>query len=584
MLYGYPKEGQTLDEVKDLLLQQIELLKKGEFDDNLLQGIINNAKLYQYYQEQSIDYIASTLLDSYINNTPWKDEVDKINYQASLTKKDIMDFCNKYFKDNYVAVYKKQGTPNNPKIDKPQITPIQPNRDKESDYLKQIKENKVQPIEPVFVDYNKDMSKLKTNKNIEVLYKQNTLNPTFSMNYVYEMGDDNDKLLGTAFSYLEYLGTSKQTAAEIQTELYQLACSFSVNSTSERVYVSISGLNDNFEKAMALLESKLADAVIDVDAYNNVALDIIKSRQMNKANQNANFQMLGSYAKWGANSSATNIVSANELQALNPQVLVDKIKDLKNYEHKILYYGPKSADEIVKIIETNHLVAETLKPVPASIQFVEQPTDKPTVYLANYDANQIYMGLLHKGTPYKQEIVPVVSLYNNYFGGGMSSIVFQEMREARALAYSAWVGYSQPNKPTGHYYLGGYIASQNDKLKDAIVAFDEIINNMPLSQQAFDRSKEEMITGIRTRRVLRDAVLWNYLASQKFGYTEDPSKIMFEKLPTLTLDSVSNFQKEYIKDKSLVYYILGDVKNLDQNYLKTLGDVKVLKQEDIFGY
>ena len=584
MLYGFPKTGQTLDEVKDLLLQQIELLKKGEFDDNLLQAIINNAKLDQYYKEQSIDYIASTLLFSFINNTPWKDEVDMINYQSSLTKKDIMDFCNKYFKDNYVAVYKKQGTPDNPKIDKPQITPIKPNRDMESDYLKQIKESKVQPIEPMFVDYDKDMSKLKTNKNIEVLYKQNTLNPTFSMNYVYEMGDDNDKLLGTAFSYLEYLGTSKQTAADIQKELYQLACSFSVNSTPERVYVSISGLNDNFEKAMTLLESKLTDAVVDIEAYKNVALDIIKAREMSKANQQANFQMLGSYAKWGAKSSATNISTAEELQALNPQVLVDKIKDLKNYEHKILYFGPKSSDEIVKIIETNHLVAESLKPVPEAVKFQEQSTDKPTVYLANYDATQIYMGLLHKGIPYQQEIIPVVSLYNNYFGGGMSSIVFQEMREARALAYSAWVGYSQPNKPTGHFYLGGYIASQNDKLKDAIVAFDEIINDMPLSQQAFDRSKEEMITNLRTRRVLRESVLWNYLSSQKFGYKEDPSKIMYNALPSLTLDSVSNFQKEYVKDKSLVYYILGDVKNLDQNYLKTLGDVKILKQEEIFGY
>lgn len=583
-LYGSPKTGQTLDEVKDLLLQQLDILKKGDFDEELLKAVINNFKLTQYYKEESIQYTASVLLNAYINDVPWKSEVDKIAFQSSLTKKDIVDFCNKYFKENYVVIYKKQGEPNNPKIDKPQITPIKPNRDQESEFLKEIKLSKVTPIEPVFVDYDKDMSKLKSDKGIEILYKNNSVNPIFSMNYVYEMGNDNDKLLGTAFSYLKYLGTNKQSAAEIDKELYQLACSFSVNSTNERVYVSIAGLSDNFDKAMALLEQKLADAVVNQEAYDNMVSDILKSRQDAKANQSVNFSRLSNYAKWGSKSSITNIVSEQELKTLNPQVLVDKIKELKNFDHKILYYGPKNKEAILKDINTNHLVADELKPVPAATEFVEQPTDKPMVYLANYQANQIYMGLMHKGIPYQEEIKPVVALYNNYFGGGMSSIVFQEMREARALAYSAWVGYGQPNTPKGHFYLSGYIATQNDKMKDAIVAFNEIINDMPISEVSLNRTKEEMLTNIRTQRVLRDGVLWSYLQKEKFGYKEDPSKVNFEKIPTLTMDSVINFQKEYVKNKPLVYYILGDVKSLDQQYLKTLGTVKVLNQQEIFGY
>lgn len=583
-LYGMPKENQTLDEVKELLLAQIDMLKKGEFEDWLLKAVVNNFKLDQYYQIQESGYAASLLLNSYINDVPWKDQVDKLAFQSTLTKQDIMDFCNKHLKDNYVLVYKKQGEPNNPKIDKPQITPINANRDNESEFLAKIRLNKVKPIEPVFVNFKTDMNILKTDNKLEILYKQNTSNPLFQMDYVFDMGNDNDKALGTAFSYLNYLGTSKQTAEEIKSELYKIACSFSVQSTNERVYVSINGLNDNFDKAMQILEEKISDAVVDIPSYQNLAKDILKSRQDAKANQGQNFQKLTNYAKWGANSAATNILSQKELEGMNPQELVDRIKDLKNYKHRILYYGPLSENDIVKAIDTKHNVASEFKAMPKAAEYKEQPTDKPTVYLANYEANQIYMGLIHKGVDFDKTLDPIVALYNAYFGGGMNSIVFQEMREARALAYSAWAGYSKPRNPNEHYYLSGFIATQNDKMKDAITAFDEIINNMPVSEKAFATAKDQIITNIRTERVLRSSVLWKYLDMEKFGYTVDPSKTLYDNIPPMTLDNVVEFQNQYIKDKSLVYYILGDVKNLDKNYLKTLGEVKVLDQKEIFAY
>lgn len=586
-LYGVPKGGQTLEEVKDLLLEQLNMLKKGDFEDWLLKAVVNNFKLEQYYQVQEPGYAASLLLNSFINNQTWKDKVGELEFQSTLTKQDIMDFCNKNLADNYVVIYKKQGQPNNPKIDKPQITPIKANRDNESEFLAQIKLNKVKPIQPVFVDFQKDMSVLNTNTNLEVLYKQNTSNPLFEMNYVFEMGNDNDKALGTAFSYLQYLGTSTKTLEDINGELYKIACSFSVQSTNERVYVTISGLNENFGQAMQILEEKINDAVVNQEAYQNLVKDILKSRQDAKANQNQNFQKLANYAKWGAKSTATNILSQQELENMNPQELVERIKELKNYQHKILYYGPMSEAEIVKAIDDKHTVASQFKEMPKANKYTEMPTDKPMVYLANYDANQIQLGLIHQGMQFDKTKDPIITLYNAYFGGGMNSIVFQEMREARALAYSAWAGYSNPRNPDEHYYLTGFIATQNDKMKDAIISFDEIINNMPQSEKAFGIAKDQIISKIRTERTLRSSVLWKYMYMKKFGYTVDPSLTLFNDIPALTLNDVVNFQNEYIKGKSLVYYILGDLKNIDMKYLTTLvgnGNVVVLDQKTIFAY
>jgi predicted Zn-dependent peptidase len=583
-LYGMPKEGQTLEEVKDLLLGQLDLLKKGEFDDGLLEAVINNFRRNQYFQRQEYRYAAYLLLNAFINGINWKDQVNKIDFQSKLTKQDVIDFCNKYLKDNYAVVYKREGKPDNPKIDKPQITPISTNRDNESAFLAGIKEREVKPIEPVFLDYSKDLSKSTVKSNIPLLYKQNTLNPLFSLFYVYEMGNNHDKALGTAFTYLSYLGTSTKTAEEIKSELYKLACSFNVMAADDRVYVYVSGLSDNFEKAMALLEERLADAKADVETYNNLVSDILKGRSDAKLDQYANFSRLNSYAVWGAKSPATHLLSADELKSLNPEELVNRTKNLKTFEHTILYYGPLTQKQITEAINTNHAAAESLQPMPDPENFTEQETVGNEVLLAHYDAKQIYMSMRHKGGGFNKSIEPVRTLYNMYFGGGMNSIVFQEMREARGLAYSARAGYERPGKPVYSYSLNTFIATQNDKMMDAIDAFLGILNDMPESENAFDIAKESLLTNIRTGRILRDEVLWNYLNAKEFGYDTDARKELYQNIPTMTLSDIRDFQQLYIKDKPLIYCILGDTKDLDLKALEKMGAITRLSQEELFGY
>jgi predicted Zn-dependent peptidase len=583
-LNGTPKEGQTLDEVKDLLLGQLELLKTGEFDEDLLQAVINNFKLNQYYQQQYPSYTAHTILNSFINDISWKDVVKKIDYQSKLTKQDIIDFCNLYFQDNYALVYKREGKPDDKKIEKPEITPISANRDEESEFLATLKARMVQPIEPVFLDYEKDMSIFKVKNDIPVLYKYNEINPLFSLYYVFEMGTNHDKALGTAFTYLDYLGTSKHTAEEIKSEFYKMACSFGVFASYDRVYVYIRGLNDNFEKAMGLLEERLADAQADMDVYANLVNDILKKRSDAKLDQYTNFSRLVNYATYGAKSPATNLLAKSELNAMNPEMLVNRTKDLKNFEHKIMYYGPLTEKQITKLINEKHHIADQLMPVPEPFNFVQQEIKTNSVLMAEYDAKQIYMAMIHKGGRFDKSIEPARSLFNEYFGGSMSSIVFQEMREARGLAYSAWAGYQHPNKKQNSYSIFSFIATQNDKMMDAIGAFKEILNEMPESQKAFDISKENMITSMRPERILRENILWQYLFDTEFGYTTDSRKDVFEQVPGMTLADVKAFQEEYIKDKPYTYCILGDSKDLDLKNLGKIGKITKLTKEEIFGY
>ena len=582
-LYGQPKEGQTLEEVRDLLLDQINQFKEGTFDESLMHAVLNNFRLERIYQQQEPSYIVYTMLNSFVNQTSWEDEVTNLDKLSQLSKQELVEVANKYFGEGYAVVYKRKGQPDIERIEKPSITAVSANRDNESDFLVQIKGSKAEPITPVFLDYNTDMSKLQAKNNIEVLYRQNTTNPTFNLSYVFEMGNDNDKWLGTAFNYLNYLGTSTKTAEQIKSELYALACSFSIQAGNDRVYVSMSGLSDNFEEAITLLEERLSDPVADLETYQNLVADVLKSRENAKLNQSTIFSRLNNYAQWGPKSPATNIPSDNELKKLNPEELIARIKNMLHFEHTILYYGPLSEVEIVETINNHHSVAQTLLPVPPPVPFVEQATDVHQVLLAHYDANQIYMSILSKGGTFDKTIEPTRTLYNTYMGG-MNGIVFQEMREARGLAYSASAGYSVPSRPEYSYYLNAFIATQNDKMKDAVDAFRGILNDMPESEKAFGIAKDNQLTNIRTQRILRENILWNYLNAKRLGYDTDSRKVIFEEVQKMTLSDVKAFQEKYIKDIPYTYCILGDTKSLNQTDLKSFGTVKKLSLEEIFGY
>ena len=166
----------------------------------------------------------------------------------------------------------------------------------------------------------------------------------------------------------------------------------------------------------------------------------------------------------------------------------------------------------------------------------------------------------------------------------MNVFVFQEMREARGLAYSARASLINPSYPDDDYYFFAYIASQNDKLKDAVQAFDQIINNMPESEHAFQVAKTAILSQLRTRRVTGMGVLNQYLSLRDLGLTESRDKAVFDAVQNMTLEDVKAFQQKWIKNREYNYGFLGREDDFDSAFISTLGPVKHLTLEEIFGY
>ena len=586
MMVGYPREGQSLEQVRDLMLEQIARLRSGDFEESLIQSTVNNLKLSEMRQLEYNGDRAMSFVDSFINGHEWKDDVQQMGRLEKVTKQQVVDWANEYLgADSHVTVYKRIGEDRNiEKIAAPAITPIETNRDKQSEFLTEIQNNPASPIEPVFVDFDKEMSKAELGKGIELLYKQNNLNDISNLTYTFNRGSQDDPRLGLAFDYLSYLGTPTRSAEQINKDMYALACSQNFRSGTTRTYISVSGLDENLGKAMDIVEDLIFNAQPDEDILSALKSDILKSRADNKLSQSACFSALQRYIYYGPEYIRKTTLTDEQVLDITSEELLQTVRDLYGKGHEVLYYGPSDDQAVKGLIAEHHKTGENPEPLEISFPEVRKVTESE-VFIAPYDANQFYyQQYSDRGEKFDVANDPSVMLYNTYFGSGMNAIVFQEMREARGLAYSASARLSDLGYKNSDYVFTAFIASQNDKVKEAVEAFDSIINDMPESEKAFEVAKTALLTSIRTDRTTGFNVLNEYINLRDYGLSEDRSKAVFEKVQGMTLEDVKAFQQKWIKDRQYIYGFLGKKEGMDMNFIRSLGEVKVLTLEEIFGY
>ena len=586
LIGGSPRPGQTLEEAKDLLLAEIEKLKKGDFPDDLMPSVVNNMKLNYYNSLESNQARANMFVNSFILERPWKQDVEYLKRMEGMTKEQIVAFANKHFNDNYVVVFKRQGADENQKkIDKPAITPIPTNRDLVSNFVNEVQNTEVPAIQPRFVDFKKDLTFGKTEAGLPYIYVQNKENGRFTLSFRYEFGDEADLRYGVAANYLEYLGTDQMSNEEIKQQFYKLACDYYISVGARTITVTLRGLGENMPEALSLLENVMQNAQPDPMVAEMCIQQLEKSRMDAKLNQRSNFNALVQYGLYGPYNSQRNQLSPEQIRQLDPQELLDLLKNLKNYEHTVLYYGPMTAEEMGKAVTENHQTVAELQAVPQGKHYELQATPENEVLIAPYDAKNIYMRMVHnEQRDWNPEEAAVKALFNEYYGGGMNTIVFQEMREARGLAYNAFAAYMEPNYKDQKEYFFTHIITQNDKMMDAVNHFLEILNEMPESEQAFGIAKEALTKRLASQRTTKFGLINAWLSAQMKGIDYDINERIYNALPNITLQDIVQFEQEQMANKPYRYVILGDEKELDMKALEQLGPVKRVSTEEIFGY
>lgn len=583
---GRPNEGQSLEEVKDILLENVQKVAAGEFDESLLEAIINNSKLEQMQGMEQNRTRVSTMVDAFINHVDWKDVVSQIDELSKITKLQIVDFAKCNFHNGYAVAYKQQGEDNSvAKIEKPAISPIEMNRDKTSEFVQNISNMSVKDIEPKFIDFNKELTTADIRNGNDFLYVQNKNNGIFDITYQFTRGQKADKMLHLLDSYFDYLSTDELSAEEIQAELYRLACNVSFSISDRYSYISVSGLAENQQKALELVEKIIKQGKIDEESFDAIRGQILRDRVNIKGNQRACYNALLKYVN-NPDNSYTHVYNNKEIMDITPEALCNALHSLPQAKQIIRVYTPTPAEEIQALIEKTHTITDNPEPEPENNNFSPYASDKPELFIAPYKAANIYLSQLSvDGRTLDLNQVPVSSLFNEYFGNGMNGVVFQELREARGLAYSAYADYSSNEmRLNSPYSFLTYIISQNDKLYECMTTFNDIVENTPFNENALEIAKSAVCKRLASKRTLGRNIFNAYLKAQKLGLDHDINEDTYKAVKTMTLDDLKAFHSANIKGRTYRTLILGDESQLDAKIINSLGTIHRLSLEDIFGF
>ena len=581
---GSPKDGQSLDEVKRLILDQIYLLKQGKFDEWMIEAVVNDMKKSQLQQFENSTSLASAYYNAFIHHEKWSDKIKFLEELNKISKQELVDFANEFYQDNYVVTYKRKGEDSSiVKVSNPGITPVKLNRNKSSDYMVEFNAIESKLLEPSYVDYDSAINETITANGLSLSFIENESNDLFDLNIIFDMGSDNDKKLGLAIGYLDYLGTDLYSAEALRKEFYKLGIDYYVSAQAEQTYVGLSGLKENLSKGLQLLEHLWDHSVANQDSYNDYVATIAKERQDNKTSKGRILQSgLLNYAIYGENSRLRNIIPVSELATIDPQELVQIVKQLKNYNQRLFYYG-KDVENVVTALNDFHFTSSELIEYPEPDTYIEKETGG-NVYYVDYDMVQSEMMFIAKGAPFKAENMAVSVLFNTYFGGGLSSIIFQEIRESKSLAYSAWSNYSTASKKGNSNYVMAYIGTQANKMSEAVEAMMDLMNDMPEAEEQFNAAKEATLKQLASQRITKSNIFWNYERLQKIGISTDNREAMYNAIKNMQMVDLRNFFNENIKGENYNVMVIGNEKDLDFTALNTLGKVQKMDVDYLFNY
>ncbi len=586
-LLANPKQGQTLEQVKDILLEQIEKLKAGEFDESLIKAIVANYKLSQLTAMENNTNRVEDITDEFIKNRAqeWDKSVSFLDDAEKITKKEIVDFAARFFTAaNYAVIYKRKGEDKNiVKVEKPAITPVETNTGKQSDFVTAITKDPLPATKPAWLDYNKDITRAKAGL-ADVLYVPNKENSLFRLHYYFNQGSFNNRLLPIALQYLQFLGTEKYSAEDITKQFYNLASSFSTNVGNEETTVTISGLQENFDKSVVLFEQLLRNCKPDEKALEALKDRMLKSRANNKTNKQAIAVAIQNYAVYGPNNPYNYVLTNEEIKSLKAEDLVALLHSLPSFKHDVLYYGPAPVAKLSANILKLHPMPKAWTAAPKAVVFKPLKQSANQVLFNDYDAVQSEIYWVRDLGQYDPKNTAKVGLYNNYFGGGMSSVVFQTIRESKALAYSTYAFVQTPAKKEEDYTFIGYVGSQADKMNEAINGMNELLKDMPKTEQNFVTAVKSQKQDIETQRITKDGIIFNYLNAKKRGLSDDVRKTVYAELNKLTLADIAAYHQQQFQNQPFTYSVIASEKKINVDDLKKYGEVKKLNVDELFGY
>lgn len=583
MIVMVPKiVGQSLEKVEKLVLAEIENLKKGNFDDALLEAVKLNYKKRIEQSFESTDRRAMLMISAFSEHRTWDDYLNEPAQVDKITKQDIIRVANEYFGPNYLAFYSKMGFPKKDKIKKPNWEPVIPkNTEKKSTFAQGLNNIPDTKIEPRFIDFNKDLTITTVRNGVDLYVTPNPINNIFSMTIKYKIGSKSNPTIDQMGMYINYLGTKDKTLQEFRKALQNLGATMNLYASQNGFYISIDGYDSKLQPTLALVAEFMRHSKADDKQLDKLVQAAKMNYKTTKADADAMSDALTEFSQFKEKSEYLTKLPLKEIKKLKGEQLVNLFREVQQYECEIHYAGKITSDEVKQIIGNTIPFAVTPKPAVYVENSITE-TKEPTIYI--YDdpkALQSKMQFWCNGAIPNEEEKAKLYGFNDYFGTGMSSIVFQEIREFRSLSYSAYAQYVNRTLKTNAGYLIAGMGTQSDKTIEGIKVMTDLIKNMPQKADRMEGIKKGLMQSIHTQNVgFRSKS--QTVSSWKFqGYTSDPRAYRMDVFNNLQFTDVVSMYNKFVKDRAIVITISGNMKLVNMEELTKFGKIVKISDKQI---
>jgi predicted Zn-dependent peptidase len=578
---------QTYKAAERLVWREINRVRSGDFSREMFESLKQEQLRRHITELEDIDSRSQIMIRLFTQQKKWDDYLKELQRMEALTKNDVVRIANKYMNNNYLFIRKRTGKYMKEYLPRPNFAPIVPKHSNAtSTYARELEKLPVQEVKIRHLDFERDVRTVPLTPKAMLYVAGNPVNTVFTLKLSYGTGTLEKPLLKYLASYLSLLGTDRYTFNEHRTRLQVLGSAMHFDADDNHFVISVSGFDKCFEETLAVVSDFLQHVKADGRKIKTLVDDAkVSESAFFKSNQDV-AEALFEYVQYGTASQYLMKPSLREIKRLKGHELLDLFFSARKIQCNLHYCGTKDAASVSEAVR-RHIPLDNITEA-ANIPVYRDPIiyTRPLIFF--YDMRDVSQNIVYGF----QVIRPLASpetrccarLFSEYFGGGMSSLIFQEIREFRSYAYQTSGGiqlppFCLPDKPATFIT---YLSTQCDKTIDALTVLDAIVHRMPVHPEKISPVIQSIVNQINNEYPSFRDISIKIARYRQAGHDGDPHRYLLQKIKDMSIDDVAAFHETYIKDKTFVYVIVGNSMKINMSKLSSFGEVVRVKKSDFY--
>jgi len=579
--------SQSCHEAEKLVWREVNRLKKGDFNDEMFSSLKQEQIRRHFSELEDIDSRSKVLIRLFSQGKTWADYQNDLIRADRLTKEDVVKVANNYFGDDYLYVRKRTGRYAKDKLTKPDFTPILPKQpDATSAYSNWLETIPVQEEKPRFVDFENDVETVRLSEYATLYMTPNHINHIFTFKMEFGIGVLEQPNLKYLTSYIPLLGTEKQTFNQFRTRLQALGSTLDFDVDDHCLSIKVSGFDSVFGETIVAVSDFLAHVKAEKSKLKTLTDDAKLTQKTFFKSNNEVAEALFEYIQYGIYSQYINKPSLKEIKRLKGQALVDLFHTIQKVECVLHYCGTLETAKVVEIVKQNIDIGQITHKSNSPVYREYVRYERPLVFF--FPISDVFQNIIYAYMACEPQETLLkrheANLFSRYFGEGMSSLMFQEIREFRSFAYYTSGAYRLPpfcraDKPSRFI---AYLSTQCDKTIDALDVLNSLIQKMPRYPEKIASAIHAAVSQTNNDYPSFRDISSKIASYRRDGHTEDPNRKLLESFKNMQMDDIVRFHQSNVKGRTLVYVVVGNSRKMDMRKLASFGDVIHMKKSDFY--